>query len=97
MALIPASPRATAARRWSLARFIPIAELELIAFWQLKSGLLGDLVVGPIVYFALFAAGIGGVIGGGAAGDGGISRGAGDGETRVTKYQAGIASGVEVG
>ncbi len=61
------SPRATAARRWSLARFVPIAELELIAYWQLKSGLLGDFVIGPIVYFALFAAGIGGVI---SSGDG---------------------------
>ncbi len=56
------SPRIHAARRWSLTRFLPIAELELIAYWQLKSGLLGDLVIGPIVYFALFAAGIGGVI-----------------------------------
>lgn len=56
------SPRVRAARRWSLARFVAIAELELIAYWQLKSGLIGDLIVGPIVYFALFAAGIGGVI-----------------------------------
>ena len=64
------SPRTTRARRWSLARFVPIAELELIAYWQLKSGLLGDLVIGPIVYFALFAAGIGGVISGAAGSDG---------------------------
>lgn len=64
------SPRFNAARRWSLRRFGPIAELELIAYWQLKSGLLGDLVIGPIVYFALFAAGIGGVITSGAGGDG---------------------------
>jgi len=62
------SPRASAARRWSLARFVAIAELELIAYWQLKSGLIGDLIVGPIVYFALFAAGIGGVIGATARG-----------------------------
>ena len=55
-------PRATETRRWSLARFAPIAEIELKGFLQTKSGLLGDLLVGPIVWFALFAAGIGGTI-----------------------------------
>jgi len=66
-------PRKAHGRRWSLARFVPVTELELIAFWQLKSGLIVDLVVGPVVYLALFAAGIGGVISSAINGDGNAS------------------------
>jgi ABC-2 type transport system permease protein len=51
--------------RWSLARFAATAELELLALWQTKTNLIGDLLVGPIVYFAFFVAGIGSAIGGG--------------------------------
>ncbi|MGC4105174.1 MAG: ABC transporter permease [Thermomicrobiales bacterium] len=58
----PFAPRTPEAKRWSLARFIPIAEIELKGFLQTKSGLAGDLLIGPIVYFALFAAGIGGTL-----------------------------------
>lgn len=65
----PFTPRATAAHRWSLARIIPIAEIELNGFLQTKSGLIGDLLVGPIVWFALFAAGIGGTISNATGGD----------------------------
>lgn len=64
------TPRTTEARRWSLARFVPIAEIELKGFLQTKSGLVGDLLVGPIVWFALFAAGIGGTIGVASGGGG---------------------------
>ncbi|MGN6483820.1 MAG: ABC transporter permease [Thermomicrobiales bacterium] len=63
------TPRPPEARRWSLARFAPIAEIELKGFLQTKSGLVGDLLVGPIVWFALFAAGIGGTISAANGGD----------------------------
>jgi ABC-2 type transport system permease protein len=81
--LMPASPHTTSPRRadrrrWSLARFMPVMELELIAFWQLKSGLIVDLLVGPIVYFALFAAGVGGVISSAVNGDGNTGTSASD-------------------
>ncbi|MGN6032427.1 MAG: ABC transporter permease [Thermomicrobiales bacterium] len=63
------TPRPPEARRWSLTRFAPIAEIELKGFLQTKSGLVGDLLVGPIVWFALFAAGIGGTISAANGGD----------------------------
>ncbi len=89
MSISPSTPIAPAAtnnssppkpheRRWSLARFMPVMELELIAFWQLKSGLIVDLLVGPIVYFALFAAGVGGVISSAVNGDGNAGTSASD-------------------
>ncbi|MGC4192158.1 MAG: ABC transporter permease [Thermomicrobiales bacterium] len=65
----PFIPRVNEARRWSLARFAPITEIELKGFLQTKSGLAGDLLVGPIVWFALFAAGIGGTISAAAGSD----------------------------
>ena len=52
-------------RRWSLARIIPIAEIELKSFWHLKSQLLSDLVIVPAVYLALLAAGLGSTVGDG--------------------------------
>jgi ABC-type polysaccharide/polyol phosphate export permease len=54
--------------RWSFARFIPVVEIELKGFLALKSSLIGDLLVGPVVYLALLTAGLAAAIGDGDMG-----------------------------
>ena len=52
-------------QRWSLKRFVPLAEIELIALFSEGRTLVSSLLLEPVVQFVLLAAGLQGLIGGG--------------------------------
>lgn len=52
-------------RRWSLQRFIPSTEIELIALFSEGKSLVSSLLLEPVVQLMLLGAGLQGLIGGG--------------------------------
>lgn len=59
------STRMQSANRWSLRRFVALTELELLALARQGSTLVSTLLLHPVVYLVLLAAGLQGLIGGG--------------------------------
>lgn len=51
--------------RWSMRRFLPLAEIELTALFSEGRTLVSSLLLEPVVQFTLLAAGLQGLIGGG--------------------------------
>lgn len=52
-------------RRWSMRRFVPLAEIELTALFSEGRTLVSSLLLEPVVQLVLLAAGLQGLIGGG--------------------------------
>lgn len=57
----------TGINRWSMQRFIPLTEIELLALASEGKALVSSLLLEPIVQLVLLAAGLQGLIGGGNA------------------------------
>lgn len=53
--------------RWSLKRFLPLTQIEIIALFSEGKTLVSSLLLEPVVQLALLAAGLQGLIGGGDA------------------------------
>lgn len=55
----------TPTRRWSLQRFVPLTEIELMALFSEGKSLVSSLLLEPVVQLVLLGAGLQGLIGGG--------------------------------